>query len=249
MKIATALRTLISPKRAALKNIERESPMPQHDARESGETQITLSLPAALAEWLRSYAYTDSKTPSHIAAAALACAKARTASAQYTEPGTSVTHMGVAEVEFTLTTDDAKWLLGRAAQDQVSHCAVFHAALSHYSEIAPAHDFSQRKSYIVGQELYYKQITGVCSDVDAGRLTAEEADKKLADAVAVRLYRLLPEVERDTIRAAAHAAIRELCLNHPALRQAHGRDKVPAVDRGKLHPSEQGDAPRDSQTQ
>jgi hypothetical protein len=185
--------------------------------------RITFSLPVAVYAWLDWYAAQMREPCAAIAEVAIAHAKRASEPFTYVEPGTSVTQKGVAEIELALPTRDAQWILQRAAADRVSHCAVFHAVLTHYQPIAPASTHGPGRTTVAGQRLFYMQIASHCEQVAEG-MPPDEADENLGQLVAIRLFRLLPEIDRKILQPAVIAAIRELCVNHPVLRQAHGRD-------------------------
>jgi len=188
--------------------------------------QITFSVLVEDSDWLREYAASVCKMPEEVVVAAIARARVDVAQSHYIEPGTSTTQSGVVEFDLTLPREEAQWLLQRAARDHVSHCAVLTLVLRRYRVVAPSASSIDGWGTIVrGQTLYYQQIAAICADVVRGAMSPDEADRRLGQVVAVRLYGLLPQVDRDQLREAVTAAVRELCVNHPGLRQAHGRAK------------------------
>ena len=189
---------------------------------------ITISMPVADSDWLCEYAARMEKHAAEVVAAAIDRARFSRAieTPPYVEPGTSVTAAAVVEIDLTLTAMDAQWLLQRAALDCVSPSAVLSDALRRYRTVAPPTKLEPGWARIIGsQTTFYRRIESACADVAAGKLSPEEADQTLALATAIRLYCLLPHVNRDELRDAVVAAVRELCVNHPGLRRAHGRDR------------------------
>jgi len=188
--------------------------------------QITISMPVDEAEWLRSYAANARKHPEDVVAAAISRARLSPEPPRYVEPGTSTTRRGVVEVRLTLSGADAQWLLQRAAREGVSACAVLGAVLRCYQPVAPCHDGDVPFTTVShSQVFYYSHIDKVCRAVARGEMSPDEADEKLAWATTNRVHHLLPTVEADVFRAAVKTAMRELCINHPGIRRAHGREE------------------------
>ena len=188
--------------------------------------RLKVSMPVQESDWLRDYAARRRRHPADVISAAIARARQSIVRPGYIEPGTSTTQRGIVEIEVSLSSEDAQWLLLRATEARATPCAVLGATLRGYKEVAPPiGDDVGFATTIRGQTLFYQRLNSICDDVASGKDSPETADQRLAEATAVRLYDLLPEVDRGEVLRAVTVAMRELCLNHPALRAAHGRDK------------------------
>ena len=198
------------------------------EPRPAKTTQITVSMPVAESDWLRGYASRTHQHQTAVLAAAFrhALHQRYVERPSYVEPGTSFTRRGVVELDLTLPDAEARWLLQRSTVDQVSPSAVFGEVLRGYKETAPPPDPREVgwPIEIRGQTLFYMQIANVCEGVSSGKYSPDQADEELVHAMAARLYGLLPDIDRREVLRAATAAVRELCINHPGLRRAHGRD-------------------------
>jgi len=188
--------------------------------------QITFYIPVEDSDWLREYAARVCKRQEEVVVAAIARARMDIEPPRYIEPGTSTTQPGVVDFELALPGEEVQWLLQRASKDHVSHCAVLTQVLRRYKVVAPSPSSSEGWGIIVrDQTLYYRQIASVCADAAGGAVSPDEVDRRLGEVVAIRLYGLLPQIDRKQLREAVVAAVQELCVNHPGLRLAHGRDK------------------------
>jgi hypothetical protein len=138
------------------------------------------------------------------------------------EPGTSQTTLGVEELTISLDAEDARWLHEWASSHGVSASAVIGVAVEHFRLHGPAlRRYAEPWSTITRsrQDCYYRELAQICEDVEAHRCSPDEADARIASAVVGRVMHVVPQAAWPEI----HAAVRELCINHAALRAANGR--------------------------
>lgn len=140
------------------------------------------------------------------------------------EPGTSQTSPEVEELTIALASTDAAWMWTRAFESNVSISAVIGAALTQLRLQGSGprrHAEPWATTLRSKQHHFYRELTRVCEEVAMGRCTAAAADASVASAFVARVMHVVPRDAWGEINAAA----RELCLNHPGIRVAHGRSR------------------------